>query len=330
MKNIAVLGATGLVGETVIKILEQRNFPVQELYPIASERSEGETVVFKDNIIDVLTNYDDIVGKVDIVFGCLDAPLAREIIPKFQQSSVIIDNSNAFRMDPEVPLVIPEINPEKAKEHKGIIANPNCSTIQMLVPLYPLHKKAKIRRIFVATYQAVSGAGKDAMDELNFEVELLAMGQDIKKEEKPAFLHPIGNNIIPQIGSFNDDGYTTEEIKMLNETRKIYADDAIQVTATCVRIPVLVSHSEAVSVEFENEISPAQAIEILKNITGVKVLEQNKDYPLPIHAADQDDVYVGRIRRDLAFKNGLAMWIVADNIRKGAALNAVQIAELLL
>jgi aspartate-semialdehyde dehydrogenase len=330
MKNIVVLGATGLVGEEVIKILEQRNFPIRELLLFASERSEGQTILFKERELEVLTDYNELVGQAEIVFGCLDSPLAKEIVPKFAEQSVVIDNSNAFRMDPEVPLIIPEINPEKVNEHKGIIANPNCSTIQMLVVLYPLHKKAKVKRIFVATYQSVSGAGKDALDELRYEFEYLSMEHDIEKAEDAVFNHPIGNNIIPQIGGFDDQGYTSEEIKMFNETRKIFDDESIQVTSTCVRVPVYVGHSEALSVEFENSISPAEAIEILQEAPGVKVFDKDEIYPMPIKAVGKDAVFVGRIRKDLVFENGLAMWIVADNVRKGAALNAVQIAELLL
>lgn len=330
MENIAVLGATGLVGEEVIKILEERNFPIKELLPFASERSEGQVILFKEREIEVLTDYNELIDQAEIVFGCLDAPLAKEIVPKFAEQSVVIDNSNAFRMDPEVPLIIPEINPEKASKHKGIIANPNCSTIQMLVALYPLHKKAKVKRIFVATYQSVSGAGKDALDELRYEFEYLSMGHDLEKAEDAVFSHPIGNNIIPQIGGFDDDAYTSEEMKMLHETRKIFDDESIQVTSTCVRIPVYVGHSEVLSVEFETPMSPAEAIEILQEAPGVEVFDKDGTYPTPINAVGKDAVFVGRIRKDLVFENGLALWIVADNLRKGAALNAVQIAELLL
>ena len=330
MKNIAVLGATGLVGEEVIKILEERNFPIRELLPFASDRSEGQTISFKERELDVVIDYNELIGQAEIVFGCLDAPLAKENVTNFSEQTVVIDNSNAFRMDPEVPLIIPEINPEKVSEHKGIIANPNCSTIQMLVALYPLHKKAKVKRIFVATYQSVSGAGKGALDELKYEFEYLSMGHDIEKTEDAVFSHPIGNNIIPQIGGFDDQGYTSEEMKMLHETRKIFDDDSIQVTSTCVRIPVFIGHSEVVSVEFEKPISPAEAIEILQEAPGVEVFDRDGTYPTPINVVGKDAVFVGRIRRDLVFENGLALWIVADNVRKGAALNAVQIAELLL
>ncbi len=328
-KNVAVLGATGLVGEAVVEILEERNFPVKELFLFASEQSEGKTLLFKDNEIEVLTDYDIFKEKVDVVFSCLDAPLAKEVVPKFKDKAVVIDNSNAFRMDAEVPLVVPEINPEKIEDHKGIIANPNCSTIQMLVPLYPLHKKATIKKIFVATYQSVSGAGRDAVDELKYEIEYLSIAQVIEKAEESVFRHPIADNVIPQIGNFNDEGYTTEEMKMVYETRKILDNDTIQVTATCVRLPLFVGHSEAVSVEFENSLSPQEAKDILKNAPGVTLFKKETAYPMPIYVVGKDGVFVGRIRKDMVFEHGLAMWIVADNIRKGAALNAIQIAELL-
>ncbi len=328
-RNVAVLGATGLVGEEVMKILEQRNFPTKELYLFASEQSEGKTMIYKDTEIEVLSDYESFRDKVDVVFSCLDRPLAKEIVPQFRESSVVIDNSNAFRMDDDVPLVVPEINPEKVKEHNGIIANPNCSTIQLLVPLYPLHKKATITRIFVATYQSVSGAGRAAVDELRYELEFFCMDQAIDKSLESAFQHPIANNVIPQIGDFDDKGYTTEEMKMVNETRKILDNESIEVTATCVRIPILVGHSEAVSVEFANPLSPDEVKEILKSAPGVTLFKKSNTYPMPLPVTGKDKVYVGRIRKDLVFENGIAMWIVADNIRKGAALNAVQIAELL-
>lgn len=329
MKKVLILGATGLVGQEVLKILEQRRFPVGDLFLFASERSEGTTMSFRNHEYEVFSTYEDFIGKVDIVFGCLDEPLSKEIIPKFKDKSIVIDNSPAFRMDPDVPLVIPEINPQKIKEHKGIIANPNCSTIQMLVPLYPLHKKAKIKRIFVATYQSVSGYGKAAVEQLKLELEYIAADQAVPKFEDSVFPHQIGANIIPQIGRFNELGYTSEEMKMLNETRKIFDDNSILVSPTCVRIPVFYGHSEAVSVEFENPISVAEAKEILRNAPGVILCENDQDYPVPIQVAGKDEVFVGRIRKDFAFENGLTMWIVADNIRKGAALNVVQIAELL-
>jgi len=328
-KNVAVLGATGLVGREVIKILEQRDFPLKELYLFASEKSEGLTIAFKDNNIDVLSDYEGFINKVDIVFSCVEENLAQQIVPKFENNSVVIDNSSAYRLDPGVPLVVPEVNPETIKNHKGIIANPNCSTIQMLVALFPLHKKAKAKRIFVATYQSVSGWGRDAVDELKLEIEHMAMSEEIVKPELQVFPHPIGGNLFPQIGGFNEIGYTKEEMKMVNETRKIFNDNSILVTATCVRVPVYYGHAEAISVEFEKSLSVEEAKEILKSAPGVQLFEKDDEYPVPIYSAQKDDVFVGRVRKDLAFENGLAMWVVADNVRKGAALNAVQIAELL-
>lgn len=329
MNRVLILGATGLVGQEVMKILEQRNFPVKELFLFASEKSEGISLTFRGQEYEVLSDYKSLIDKVDIVFGCLDEPLAKEIVPKFKEKSVVVDNSPAFRMNPEVPLVIPEINPHKIKEHKGIIANPNCSTIQMLVPLYPLHKVARIKRIFVATYQSVSGYGRFAVEELKLELEYIAAEQPVTKFEDSVFPHQIGANLIPQIGQFNEMGYTNEEMKMLNETRKIFDDQSILVSPTCVRIPVFNSHSEAVTVEFEKPISVEQAKEILKNAPGVVLCEKDDDYPMPVMASGKDDIFVGRLRKDFSFENGISMWIVADNIRKGAALNAVQIAELL-
>ena len=330
MKNVAILGATGLVGEEVIRILEQRDFPVSELQLFASERSEGQTRIFKDNDIEITSDLEPLIEKAEIIFGCLDADLSREIIPRFKGKGVVIDNSNAFRMDPEVPLIVPEVNPEKTKDHKGLIANPNCSTIQMVVALHPLRKANRIKRIFVATYQAVSGYGREAISELKYETECLAMQQMVDKQEGSIFAYPIANNIIPQIGSFNESGYTTEELKMVNETRKIFGDDSIMVTATCVRIPVVISHSEAVSIELEQPMTPDEAKQLLKDAPGIKLFETDDKYPMPLYSANRDLVFVGRIRKDLAFENGLAMWIVADNVRKGAALNAVQIGELLV
>ncbi|MGQ9665421.1 MAG: aspartate-semialdehyde dehydrogenase [bacterium] len=329
MNRILILGATGLVGREVIKILEQRNFPVKELFLFASEKSEGTTLTFRDQEYEILSEYEDLIDKVDIVFGCVDEPIAREIVPRFKKKSVVVDNSPAFRMDPEVPLIVPEINPHKIKEHKGIIANPNCSTIQMLVPLYPLHKVSKIKRIFVATYQSVSGYGKAAIEELKLELEYIAVEQPVQKFEDSVFNHQIGANVIPQIGRFNEMGYTGEEMKMLNETRKIFDDQSILVSPTCVRVPVFYGHSEAVTVEFEKPMSIEQAKEILKNAPGVVLCENDEDYPVPVEVAGKDEVFVGRVRKDFSFENGITMWIVADNIRKGAALNAVQIAELL-
>jgi len=329
MKNVAVLGATSLVGEELIKILEQKNFPTKEMFLFVPKEEEKQSVIFKDNEVEILSDYEDFIDKVDLVFSCVDEAQAKEIVPKFKDKAVVIDTSSAYRMETGVPLIIPEINHEKVREHKGIIANPSCITIQMLVPLDPLHKKAKIKRIFVATYQSVSGYGRDAADELRLELEYLLMEQNIEKSEEQVFAHPIGNNIIPQIGNFNENGYTAGEMQLAKETHKILKDDSIQITSTCVRVPVFVADSMAISVEFENSISLQEAKEVLKKAPGVKLFGKDDKYPMPIYVTGKDVVFVGRVRKDHAFENGLAMWIVTDNLRKGAALNAVQIAELL-
>lgn len=330
MKNVAVFGATGLVGENMVRILEERNFPVGNLYLFSSERSEGKTMVFKDTEVEVLSDFDEFLGKIDIALFAIDSGLSREFAPKVKERAVIIDNSNAFRLDPAVPLIVPEVNPEAIKNHKNLIANPNCSTIQMVVALYPLHRYSKIKKIFVATYQSVSGKGRDALEELQFEVEEQAVGEPIKKSEDSVFPHQISGNCIPEIDQFQDNGYTLEETKMLFETRKIMGDETIDVSATCVRVPVFIGHAEAVSVEFEGVITPEKALELLSEAPGVVVYKDPRDYPVPAAVAGKDDVYVGRVRKDLVFKDGLALWIVADNVRKGAATNAVQIAERLL
>lgn len=329
MKNVAVLGATTLIGEELIKILEQKNFPTKKLFLFASEETEKKTVMFKDDEVEMLPAYEDFIDNVDLVFSCVDDDQAKEIIPKFKDKAVVIDTSHAFRMETDVPLVIPEINPEEAKEHNGIIANPSSTTIHTLVPLYPLHQKATIKRMIVATYQSVSGHSRDALDELKLELEYLVMNQNIEKSEGQIFEHPIANNIIPQIGNFNKNGYTNEETHLLDETRKILKDDSMQITSTCVRVPVFIVDSEVISVEFENSISPQEAKGILKKAPGVKLFDKDDKYPMPVYVAEKDVVFVGRVRKDNTLDNGLALWIVANNLRKGAALNAVQIAELL-
>jgi aspartate-semialdehyde dehydrogenase len=314
----------------MVRVLEERNFPVGDLYLFSSERSEGATMTFKDREVEVLAEFEPLIDKIDIALFAVESGLAKEFAPKVRTHAVIIDNSNAYRLDPEVPLVVPEVNPEAIKDHRGLIANPNCSTIQMVVALYPLHRFSRIKRIFVATYQSVSGKGRVALEELQYENEQLAVGEEITKFEECVFPHAIAGNCIPEIDKFQENGYTLEETKMLYETRKIFGDDGIDVSATCVRVPVSVGHSEAVSVEFEKEISCEKALELLSEAPGVVVYKNPADYPVPAEVAGKDDIYVGRLRKDLVFKNGLAMWVVADNVRKGAATNAVQIAERLL
>lgn len=318
--NVAILGIRGAVGQVMYRIVKERNFPVNKLILISPSGAEGEL----DGIKFVpLTK--DVFNGVDIVLSSPGAEISKEWAPiAAKAGAVVIDNTSQFRMDPDVPLVVPEVNPEDIKKHKGIIANPNCSTIQMLVALKPLHDFAKIKRIVVSTYQAVSGAGAEGVDELRAQQ---AGNMAIKK-----FQHQIANNLIPQIDVFTDNYYTKEEMKMVNETKKMFHDPNIQVSATCVRVPVFNGHSESVNIETEKKITRQKAIELLSKAPGVKVVDEvaKSQYPLPINADGRDETLVGRIREDFTIPNGLNMWIVADNVRKGAALNAVQIAEILI
>jgi aspartate-semialdehyde dehydrogenase len=328
--NVAILGATGAVGQTMIKVLEERNFPVNEIKFLASERSAGKEVEYYGMKYKVEAVCEDAFENVDIALFSAGSERSKKWAPiAASKGAVVIDNSSAFRMDPEVPLVVPEVNPEDVKWHKGIIANPNCSTIQMVVALYPIHKLKKIKRIIVATYQAVSGAGATAIEDLELETKAVMEGKYFYPRALP---HHIAFNVIPRIDNFEPNGYTKEELKMINETRKIMHEPDIKVSPTCVRVPVYVGHSEAVTIETQEPITAEEAREILKNAPGVVVEDDpfNNVYPTPIEVAGKDDVFVGRIRKDLGFENGLSMWIVGDNLRKGAATNAVQIAELLV
>lgn len=328
--NIAILGATGAVGQTMIKVLEERDFPINNIKFLASERSAGKEIVFKGETFKVEAVSEKSFEGVDIALFSAGSERSKIWAPvAASKGVVVIDNSSAFRMDPEVPLVVPEVNPEDVKWHKGIIANPNCSTIQMVVALYPIHKVKKIKRIIVSTYQAVSGAGATAISDLENETKAHFEGKYYMPKALP---HHIAFNVIPRIDSFEPNGYTKEEMKMVNETRKIMHEPDIKVSPTCVRVPVFVGHSEAVTIETELPISTEEAREILKNAPGVIVEDnpENNIYPVPIEVAGKDDVFVGRIRKDTGFENGLSMWIVGDNLRKGAATNAVQIAQLLV
>jgi aspartate-semialdehyde dehydrogenase len=328
--NVAILGATGAVGQTMIKVLEERNFPVNEIKFLASERSAGKEVEYYGMKYKVEAVCEEAFENVDIALFSAGSERSKKWAPiAASKGAVVIDNSSAFRMDPEVPLVVPEVNPEDVKWHKGIIANPNCSTIQMVVALYPIHKLKKIKRIIVATYQAVSGAGATAIEDLELETKAVMEGKYFYPRALP---HHIAFNVIPRIDNFEPNGYTKEELKMINETRKIMHEPDIKVSPTCVRVPVYVGHSEAVTIETQEPITAEEAREILKNAPGVVVEDDpfNNVYPTPIEVAGKDDVFVGRIRKDLGFENGLSMWIVGDNLRKGAATNAVQIAELLV
>jgi aspartate-semialdehyde dehydrogenase len=329
--NVAVAGATGAVGQTMIKVLEERNFPVKDIRLLASERSVGKKLKFKGEEIPVQKLDHDSFKGIDIALFSAGGDRSLTFAPSAAKAgAVVIDNSSAWRMDPDVPLVVPEVNAHAIAYYtnKGIIANPNCSTIQMVVVLKPLHTKAYIRRIVVSTYQAVSGTGQKAITELEEQVKAWAAERPMENKVYP---HRIAFNCLPHIDSFLENGYTKEEMKMVNETRKIMEIPNVQVCATTVRVPVFYGHSESVNVEFAGKITPEEARELLKNAPGVKVVDDpfNNVYPLAIDAAGQDLTYVGRIRKDLSCENGLVMWIVADNIRKGAATNAVQIAEIL-
>ncbi len=325
--RVAIVGATGLVGGEFIKVLEQRNFPVRTMQMFASDRSAGKKLFFAHEEYEVKETSPDSFRDVDIALFSAGADISRYFSPIAARSgAVVIDNSAAFRMDDNVPLVVPEINPEDIKNHKGIIANPNCSTIQMVVALNPLHKVNPIKRIIVTTFQAVSGTGSAAIEELTSQSRGVLAGQDVVPHVYP---HQIAFNVLPHIDVFLDNGYTKEEWKMVEETRKIMHAGDVLVSATCVRVPVFFGHSEAVNVEFTNSISPDEARHILAQAQGVRVLDDPgiSLYPHPCMAAGTDDTFVGRIRRDVSTPNSLVMWVVADNIRKGAALNAVQIAE---
>jgi len=337
--NVAIVGATGMVGSEFIKVLEQRNFPVRDIRLLASGRSKGKKLKFCGKVHVVQELGKDSFKGIDIALFSAGGAISKEFAPiAAEAGATIVDNSSAWRMDPEVPLVVPEVNPCAIKRHKGIIANPNCSTIQMVVALKPLHDAVRIKRIVVATYQSASGWGKEAVDQLWAETEEAVKGNGrqvisdkIKKISKvlPAQL---AFNVIPHIDVFLPNKYTKEEMKMVNETRKIMEDDSIGITATCVRVPVVISHAEAVNIETEEKLTPERATEILKKAPGIEVIDDisKERYPLPIDSADKDATYVGRIREDESIENGLNLWIVSDNLRKGAALNAVQIAELLI
>ena len=324
--KVAVVGATGLVGTKMLQVLEERNFPVTELIPVASERSIGKEVEFKGKKYKVVSAEDAIAAKPNVAIFSAGGSTSLELAPKFAEAGItVIDNSSAWRMDPTKKLVVPELNADALTKDDKIIANPNCSTIQMVVALNPLHKKYKIKRIVVSTYQSVTGTGKKAVDQLINERKGV-------KDGPMAYKYQIDLNAIPQIDVFLENGYTKEEMKMVNETRKIMRDDNIMVTATTVRIPVIGGHSESVNVEFENDFSIDEVKQLLREAPGVVVQDDlsNQIYPMPLWAHEKDEVFVGRIRRDETQPNTLNMWIVSDNLRKGAATNAVQIAEYLL
>ncbi len=325
--TVAVVGATGVVGTEMLSILEERKFPVAQVLPLASSRSAGGEVTFRGDAVKIKLLTKDSFQGVDIALFSAGGTVSKEYAPvAVKAGAVVIDNSSAWRMDPKVPLVVPEVNPHDIEMHQGIIANPNCSTIQMVVALKPLHDHAKITRIVVSTYQSVSGTGKDAMDELAEQCRQLLSFGDIKPKVYP---HQIAFNCLPHIDDFLPSGYTKEEMKMVNETRKIMGDESIGIAATTVRVPVFVGHGESINIETEKKLSVEEARTILSTAPGVQLHDDpsNGVYPLQIDSAGTDAVFVGRIREDDSIPKGLSLWVVADNLRKGAALNAVQIAE---
>ncbi len=328
--NIAILGATGRVGQELLKVLEERDFPIAELRLLASARSKDMTMTFKGKTYPVSEPTEAAFKGVDIVLASADESISKEIAPvAVAQGAIVIDNSNAFRMEPDVPLVVVGVNEHALHKHKGIVANPNCSTAQLVVSLKPLHEAAGLKRVIVSTYQSVSGAGKEAMDELEQQTRAIVADEDYKPQ---VFQRQIAFNLIPHIDKFLDNGYTKEEMKVVLETRKILELPELPVTCTAVRVPVVISHSEAVTVDLERPLSPAQARELLADSPYIEIWDNPAEavYPTPIDAAGEDPVFVGRIRRDTSSETGLNMWVVADNLRIGAALNAVRIAEYLV
>jgi aspartate-semialdehyde dehydrogenase len=321
----AVVGATGMVGQTMIRVLEERNFPVSELIPVASERSVGKEIMFRDKAVKVVSMTDAVEAKPDFAIFSAGASTSGEWAPVFAKNgTVVIDNSSYWRMYDDVPLIVPEVNSHAIKRGNRIIANPNCSTIQMVMALAPLHKKYKINRLVVSTYQSVTGTGVKAVAQMENERSGIT--------GEMAYAHPIDKNCFPHGGSFQPDGYTTEEQKLIDETRKILEDQSIRVTATVVRIPVVGGHSEAVNIEFEEDFNIGDIKNLLTDFPGVVVYDNPSEniYPMPIQAHNRDEVFVGRIRRDLSKDKCLNLWIVSDNIRKGAATNAIQIAEYMM
>ncbi len=327
---VAVVGATGVVGREMIATLEAREFPVEKLVLLASERSLGEKIQFRGQFIHVEVLVPDSFIGIDFALFSAGGSISEKFAPEaVKRGAIVIDNTSFFRMHPDVPLVVPEVNAHMLKQHRGIIANPNCSTAQMVLALKPIYDAVGIERVVVSTYQSVSGAGKDAIVELETQSRIgVSGGQVVPK----IFSKPIAFNVIPQIDSFLDNGYTKEEMKMINETKKILGDDTIAVTATTVRVPVFIGHSESINIQTKKKITANETRELLRAMPGVEVMDDPKNgvYPTPRDAAGKDATFVGRIREDLSIPNGIELWCVADNLRKGAALNAVQIAEALI
>ena len=323
--KVAVIGSTGVVGNVMLSLLESRNFPLSDLIPVASERSIGKKILFKEKYFNIVSIEDAIKMKPDIALFSAGGSTSLEWAPKFAEVGTrVIDNSSAWRMDSSKKLVVSEVNSEVLTKDDYIIANPNCSTMQLMVVLAPLHKAYKIKRLVISTYQSVSGTGKNAIDQLNGE----------RRDSDPEMIYPykIDQNLLPHCDVFEEGGYTKEENKLINETRKILSDDSIQITSTAVRVPIEICHGESVNIEFENQFKLDQVFEILKKSPGLIVEDDpaNNIYPMPINSANKDEVFVGRIRRDFSIESGLNIWVVADNLRKGAATNTIQIAEKLI
>ena len=329
--NVAILGATGAVGQEMLKLLIQRNFPFQELHLLASSRSAGKTITLNNKTYTIEETNEHSFQNIDIVLGAADNEIAKKYLPiAAKNGAMVIDNSSAFRLDKNIPLVIPAVNPQDVIGYHGIIANPNCATIIALVALQPLHAIAKAKCMIVSTYQAVSGAGVNGITELSQQIQDIQAGNPIQSN---VFQHQIAYNVIPQIGDLQENGYFSEEVKMQNEGRKILHLPDFHVSCTCVRVPVIRSHSESIYVEFENKISVEEARNVLRNAPGVKLVDdpENNLYPMPLDTSDQDLVYVGRIREDMSgHPNSLSFWCCGDQVRKGAATNAIQIAELII
>jgi len=323
--KIAVVGATGLVGRVMVKLLEERKFPLDDLIPVASKNSIGQSIIFKDKRYSIVSIEEAVKIKPDIALFSAGGSTSLEWAPKFAENGTkVIDNSSAWRMDPNKKLIVPEINADALEQDDMIIANPNCSTIQMVVAIGPLHNKYNIKRLVISTYQSVSGTGKNAVDQLKKEAN--------KDGAEKVYPHQIYQNLLPHCDVFEEGGYTKEEIKLINETRKILNDDSIKITSTAVRVPIEKCHGESINLEFHNEFEIEDVLEVLNSSPGLKVIDDvNKNlYPMPIDAANHDEVYVGRIRRDESVENGLNLWVVSDNLRKGAATNTIQIAETLI
>jgi aspartate-semialdehyde dehydrogenase len=328
-ESIAVVGATGAVGRIILKLLEERNFPAERVKLLASKRSAGSKIVFRGQEQTVVEMTPEAFGGVDLAIGSTPDETARDFVPwAVARGCVVVDESGYWRMDPKVPLVVPEVNADAIEQHQGIIASPNCSTTQMVVALKPLHDAARVRRVVVSTYQATSGAGLAGCRDLEDGTRAHQTGNEFRYE---TFAHPIAFNLIPQIGSPKHEGYTSEEIKMVHETHKIMGDDTIAVCPTCVRVPVSNCHSESILVETERKITAKEARRLFSEFPGIVVVDDlaAKQYPMPLTCDNRDEVFIGRIREDLSSPNGLAFWCVSDNLRKGAATNAVQIAEVI-